>query len=121
MKNANGDEIRYEYDAEGRLTTETRYNDNGDAYEKREYAYDTVVKNLIVRSSIYNFEANEWKLMSEETTEITRNSDNNITQISEFSIYNGNKTEQQRVVYTYGANQEDQHHQALLLRRRRGC
>ena len=35
MKNANGDEIRYEYDAEGRLTTETRYNDNGDAYEKR--------------------------------------------------------------------------------------
>lgn len=106
MKNANGDEIRYEYDAEGRLTTETRYNDNGDAYEKREYAYDTVVKNLIVRSSIYNFEANEWKLMSEETTEITRNSDNNITQISEFSSYNGNKTEQQRVVYTYGANKK---------------
>lgn len=102
MKNANGDEIRYEYDAEGRLTTETRYNDNGDAYEKCEYTYDTVVKNLVVRSAAYYLDGTEWKLQNEETTEITRNSDNNITQISEFSSYNGNKTEQQRVVYTYG-------------------
>lgn len=106
MKNANGDEIRYEYDAEGRLTTETRYNDNGDAYERCEYTYDTVVKNLVVRSAAYYLDGTEWKLQNEETTEITRNSDNNITQISEFSSYNGNKTEQQRVVYTYGADKK---------------
>lgn len=101
-KQGDGTETRFEYDAEGRLTTETNYSPEGEVFQKYEYTYDSVIKNLIVRSSIYNFEANEWKLMSEETTEITRNSDNNITQISDYSLYDGKKTEQQRVVYTYG-------------------
>lgn len=47
-------------------------------------------------------DGSDWKLNSEDFTEITRNSDNNITQISDYSLYDGKKTEQQRVVYTYG-------------------
>lgn len=95
-------ETRFEYDAEGRLTTETNYSPEGEAFQKYEYTYDSVVKNLIVRSTEYVMEGAEWKLDSEELTEITRNSDNNITQISEFSLYDGEKNEEQRVVYTYG-------------------
>lgn len=47
-------------------------------------------------------DGSDWKLNSEDFTEITRNSDNNITQISEGYIYNSEKTEDQRAVYTYG-------------------
>lgn len=99
-------ETRFEYDAEGRLTTETTYSPEGEAFQKYEYTYDSVIKNLIIRNANYVMDGSDWKLDSEDFTEITRNSDNNITQISEFSSYNGNKTEQQRVVYTYGADKK---------------
>lgn len=61
-----------------------------------------MIKNLIIRVADYVMDGSDWKLNSEDFTEITRNSDNNITQISEGYIYNSEKTEDQRAVYTYG-------------------
>lgn len=101
-KLSDGTETRFEYDAEGRLISETNYSTEGEATEKHEYAYDSVIKNLIIRVADYVMDGSDWKLNSEDFTEITRNSDNNITQISEGYIYNSEKTEDQRAVYTYG-------------------
>lgn len=101
-KQGDGTETRFEYDAEGRLISETNYSTEGEATEKHEYAYDTVIKNLIIRVADYVMDGSDWKLNSEDFTEISRNSDNNITQISEGYIYNSEKTEDQRAVYTYG-------------------
>lgn len=101
-KQGDGTETRFEYDAEGRLTTETNYSPKGEAFQKYEYTYDSVIKNLIIRNADYVMDGSDWKLNSEDFTEITRNSDNNITQISEGYIYNSEKTEDQRAVYTYG-------------------
>lgn len=101
-KQGDGTETRYEYDTEGRLISETNYSPEGEATEKHEYAYDSVIKNLIIRVADYVMDGSDWKLNSEDFTEITRNSDNNITQISEGYIYNSEKTEDQRAVYTYG-------------------
>lgn len=101
-KLSDGTETRFEYDAEGRLISETNYSTEGEAFEKYEYAYDSVIKNLIIRVADYVMDGSDWKLNSEDFTEITRNSDNNITQISEGYIYNSEKTEDQRAVYTYG-------------------
>lgn len=101
-KLSDGTETRFEYDAEGRLISETNYSPEGEAFEKYEYAYDSVIKNLIIRVADYVMDGSDWKLNSEDFTEITRNSDNNITQISEGYIYNSEKTEDQRAVYTYG-------------------
>lgn len=101
-KQGDGTETRYEYDAEGRLISETNYSTEGETTEKHEYAYDSVIKNLIIRVANYVMDGSDWKLNSEDFTEITRNSDNNITQISEGYIYNSEKTEDQRAVYTYG-------------------
>lgn len=101
-KLSDGTETRFEYDAEGRLISETNYSTEGEATEKYEYAYDSVIKNLIIRVADYVMDGSDWKLNSEDFTEITRNSDNNITQISEGYIYNSEKAEDQRAVYTYG-------------------
>lgn len=103
-KQGDGTETRFEYDAEGRLISETNYSPEGEALEKYEYAYDSVIKNLIVRNANYVMDGSEWMLRDESLTEITRNSDNNITQISEFEYhaYYGEKTEEERAVYTYG-------------------
>lgn len=101
-KSSDGSETRFEYDAEGRLISETNYSPEGDALEKNEYTYDSVIKNLIVREANYVMNGSEWTLRDESLTEITRNSDNNITQIAEFSISDGEKSETQRIVYTYG-------------------
>lgn len=101
-KQGDGTETRFEYDTEGRLISETNYSPEGEATEKHEYTYDSVIKNLIIRNADYVMDGSDWKLNSEDFTEITRNSDNNITQISEGYIYNSEKTEDQRAVYTYG-------------------
>lgn len=61
----------------------TTYDKNANKpYSKQEYTYDTVVKNLLVCTLTYFYqESGEWKLLSGEKTEITRNADGNITKI----------------------------------------
>ncbi len=71
----------YTYDSEGRCIGMTTYDKSANKpYSKQEYTYDTVVKNLLVCTLTYFYqESGEWKLLSGEKTEITRNADGNIT------------------------------------------
>lgn len=76
----------YSYDALGRCTGFTTYDPTVEPplpYSKQEYAYDTVVKDLIVSTTtyFYNQEKKEWDILNGEKDVITRNADGNVTKI----------------------------------------
>ena len=78
----------YEYDADGRCVRITRYYGiDGPVVptEKTEFSYDTVVKNFVTEEKQYQYDDNKWELTNDYRTVITRNADNNITQIKEQS------------------------------------
>ncbi len=76
----------YEYDADGRCIRIIRYYGiDGPVVptEKTEFTYDTIVKNFVTEEKQYQYNDNKWELANDNRTVITRNADNNITQIQE--------------------------------------
>lgn len=78
----------YEYDADGRCVRIIRYYGiDGPVVptEKTEFTYDSIVKNFVTEEKQYQYDDNKWELTNDYRTVITRNADNNITQIKEQS------------------------------------
>lgn len=74
----------YEYDAEGRCILSASFsNENGTFIpgHKTEFAYDDIVKNLVIDEKFYYYRENKWNLEESYRTVVTRNADGNITQI----------------------------------------
>ena len=84
----------YEYDADGRCIRIIRYYGiDGPVVpiERTEFTYDTIVKNFVTEEKQYQYDNNKWELTNDYRTVITRNADNNITQIKGqwYSPYSG--------------------------------
>lgn len=78
----------YEYDVDGRCVRIIRYYGiDGPVVptEKTEFTYDSIVKNFVTEEKQYQYDDNKWELTNDYRTVITRNADNNITQIKEQS------------------------------------
>lgn len=73
-----------------------------------EYFYDTVVKTLIVKvvDTNYDQETGEPSSTNVWGTEITRNSDGNITKLQDFSEWGGEKHYQETMEIAYGADKK---------------
>lgn len=98
----------YEYDTEDRLVKVTSYiNMDGKKTPEftEEYLYDTVVKNLVVKTTSEYYSMGERVSTSVSGDLITRNDAGNIVSIEEYNIdTEGNRTVDARMEYTYGAD-----------------
>ncbi len=78
--------VEYVYDEEDRCIRVTYYSVDGvneapSPFSKQEFAYDTVVKNLVIGIESYRYSGGLWSQQNGERTVITRNSDGNVIKV----------------------------------------
>lgn len=104
-----GQKTVYTYNADGNLIKEevfSVYNDATKPITVTEYEYDPVVKDFVISETEYFYQGNSEPLYTTGNgTEITRDSDGNITKVRTYNISNGNKTyDDEQMTVAYGSD-----------------
>lgn len=88
--------VEYEYDEEDRCIRATYYSVNGvneapSPFSKQEFAYDSVVKNLLIELDTYYYSGGLWGQQEGERTVITRNTDGKVVKVEGMLFANFNQ------------------------------
>ena len=107
-----GQKTQYTYNADGKVVKEevySEYDNDTKLVSETEYTYDPVVKDLVVTQSQKYYEGHSTPVYSSTSgVEITRNSDGNITLISDYRVGGDNKIEYtgDQLIIEYGADKK---------------
>lgn len=104
-----GQKTLYTYNSDGnvaKVEVLNVYNGANKPVTTTEYEYDPVIKDFVVAETEYFYQGNPEPLSTTGNgTEITRNSDGNITKVRTYNISNGNKVyDDEQMTVTYGSD-----------------
>jgi len=102
----------YGYDADGRkISEQTSYSSEDGPYEnteKKEYAYDPIVKDFIVENSYYSWADGQWNLDGSQGTtwikNVKRNADSKVTGVAVKTYFQNQYSDLSNTYIEYGAD-----------------
>ncbi|MDE6300203.1 MAG: hypothetical protein K2M19_00620 [Muribaculaceae bacterium] len=101
----------YTYNGDGNLIKQEDFyivDGNEKLTSSHEYTYDTVVKNMVVKATDTSYDPYTGELYGSWVSgaDIIRNSDGNITEIKEYSEWDGQKNYEYSMVIEYGSDKK---------------